>query len=88
MEVGQGARRVENGAEAGGYLTAIALDDVSAILSEVIALDTLFTLRDGLRGGQSRNAVTDPPRKPCGSKNRYVLHTAVAKKSNGAPQIS
>jgi hypothetical protein len=88
LEVGQGAGRVENGAEAGGYLTAMALADVSAILGDVIAPDTLFTLRDGLRGGQSRNAVTDPPRSPCGSKNRYMLHTAVARKSNGAPQIS
>jgi hypothetical protein len=34
-------------------------------------LDLKFTLRGGLRGGQSRNAVTDPPRSPCrgGSKN-------------------
>ena len=36
-----------------------------------------LTLRDGLRGGQSRNAGAfrdRPPRSPCGSKNRYVLH--------------
>ena len=36
-----------------------------------------FALRDGLRGGQSRNAGAfrnRPLRSPCGSKNRYVLH--------------
>jgi hypothetical protein len=88
LVVGQGAGRVENGAEAGVYLTAMACADVSAILSDVIALDTLFTLRDGLQGGQSRNAVTEAPSSPCGSKNRYVLHTVVARKSNGAQQIS
>ncbi len=48
----------------------------------------MITLLDGLRGVQSRYAVTNPPRSPCWSKNRYVLNSDGRKKSDGAPQVS
>ena len=32
--------------------------------------------------------MTDPPRSPCGSKNRYVLHSDRRKKSYGASHFT
>ncbi len=47
---------------------------------------SFFRLQKGLLGCQSLYAVTvcDQPHSPCGSKTRYVLHTAVQESPTGS----